>query len=213
MNVMAINGSPRKNWNTATLLKKALEGAQSRGARTELVNLYDLDFKGCTSCFACKRKGGEHGICAMKDDLTDVLVKVKQADALIFGSPIYIGSISSGMRAFLERFLFSNFLYNKEFTTFFPKKIPAGFIYTMGISESMMKSWALKETLQSIENLISHMIGPLEALYSFDAYQFDDYAKYEADRFDEPARKKTHDKQFPLDCQKAYDLGVSFASR
>ncbi len=213
MNVMAFNGSPRKNWNTATLLKKALEGAQSCGAQTKLVNLYDLDFKGCTSCFACKRKGGEHGVCAMKDDLTDVLLKGKQADALIFGSPIYIGSISSGMRAFLERFLFSNFLYNKEFTTFFPKKIPAGFIYTMGISESMMKSWALKETLQSIENLISHMIGPLEVLYSFDAYQFDDYAKYEADRFDEPARKKIHDVQFPLDCRKAYDLGVNFASQ
>jgi len=59
MKVMAINGSPRKNWNTATLLEKALEGAASEGAETEIVHLYDLEFKGCTSCFACKLKGGK----------------------------------------------------------------------------------------------------------------------------------------------------------
>ena len=44
MNILAFNGSPRKNWNTATLLKSALEGARSRGAETELVHLYDFDF-------------------------------------------------------------------------------------------------------------------------------------------------------------------------
>ena len=54
MKLLAINGSPRKRWNTATLLEKALEGAASRGAETELVHLYDIDFKGCVSCFACK---------------------------------------------------------------------------------------------------------------------------------------------------------------
>lgn len=54
--VLAINGSPRKNWNTDTLLQKALAGAKSVGAQTDAVHLYDLNFKGCTSCFACKRK-------------------------------------------------------------------------------------------------------------------------------------------------------------
>ncbi|XWX63056.1 flavodoxin family protein [Desulfitobacterium sp. AusDCA] len=48
MKVIAINGSPRKNKNTATLLNKALEGAE-----TELIHLYDLNYKGCVSCFAC----------------------------------------------------------------------------------------------------------------------------------------------------------------
>ncbi len=213
MNVIAINGSPRKNWNTATLLKKALEGAKSCGAQTELVNLYDLDFKGCTSCFACKRKGGKHGVCAMQDDLTEVLLKAKQADALVFGSPIYIHNTSSGMRAFLERFLFSNFLYDKEFTNFFPKKIPAGFIYTMGASETMMNDWGYMDSLGKIESMIINIVGSLETLYSVSAYQFDDYSKYEADRFDAPARKMIHDEQFPIDCQKAFDMGVRFATK
>ena len=59
MKVIGINGSPRRNWNTATLVRDALEGAAEMGAETELYNLYDLDFKGCTSCFSCKRIGLE----------------------------------------------------------------------------------------------------------------------------------------------------------
>lgn len=74
MKVLAINGSPRKTWNTATLLKKALEGAASQGAVTELVHLYDLTYKGCTSCFACKMIGGpSNGRCAMQDELRPIL--------------------------------------------------------------------------------------------------------------------------------------------
>ena len=59
MKVMAFNGSPRKKWTTATLLSKALEGAASKGAKTELIHLYHLNFKGCISCFACKTIGGK----------------------------------------------------------------------------------------------------------------------------------------------------------
>jgi multimeric flavodoxin WrbA len=69
--VLAINGSPRKKWNTATLLEKALEGPASLGPVTKLIHLYDLDFKGCTSCFACKLNGGKgHGKCVINDGLT-----------------------------------------------------------------------------------------------------------------------------------------------
>jgi multimeric flavodoxin WrbA len=52
MKIMAFNGSSRKTWNTATLLGKALEGATSQGAETELIHLYDLQYSGCKSCFA-----------------------------------------------------------------------------------------------------------------------------------------------------------------
>jgi multimeric flavodoxin WrbA len=59
MLMMAFNGSPRKTWNTATLLQKALEGAAAQGAHTDLIHLYDLQYAGCKSCFACKTKGGQ----------------------------------------------------------------------------------------------------------------------------------------------------------
>jgi multimeric flavodoxin WrbA len=53
MKLIALNGSPRKGWNTERLLRKAMEGAETLGAETELIQLYDQAFKGCVSCFAC----------------------------------------------------------------------------------------------------------------------------------------------------------------
>ena len=101
MKLVAINGSPRKNGNTAKLIKKAIEGAQSSGADTELVHLYDLKYSGCISCFNCKRKNGaSYGKCSVKDDLTPVLEELESADAVILGSPIYYYSVSGEMRSF-----------------------------------------------------------------------------------------------------------------
>jgi multimeric flavodoxin WrbA len=51
MKVIVLNGSPRKKWNTATLLKHAFDGAASKGAETELIHLYNYNYKGCISCF------------------------------------------------------------------------------------------------------------------------------------------------------------------
>ena len=100
--VIGINGSPRKTWNTAALLEHALRGAKSAGAKTELVHLYDLDYKGCISCFACKLKDGKsYGKCAVNDDITPVLEKIAGADAFILGSPVYLGTATGEMRSFL----------------------------------------------------------------------------------------------------------------
>ena len=77
MKVIAINGSPRKNWNTDTLLKNALDGAASAGAATEMVYLYDLKFRGCVSCLGCTlQKEPRPNRCVLRDDLTNVLDKV-----------------------------------------------------------------------------------------------------------------------------------------
>ena len=107
MKAIGVNGSPRKKWNTAALLKKGLEGAASQGADTELIHLYDLNFRGCNSCFACKIIGGKsYGKCAVEDGLTPVLRKANEADVIILGSPIYYGSATGEMRSFMERLLF-----------------------------------------------------------------------------------------------------------
>jgi len=107
MKVIAVNGSPRKNWNTATLLLKALDGAASQGAETEIFHLYELNYKGCVSCFACKTKNGQsYGMCAVKDDLTSILKKVTEVDAIILGAPIYYGTVTGEMKSFMERLMF-----------------------------------------------------------------------------------------------------------
>ena len=70
MKALFINGSPRKNWNTYKMLESAMKGASDAGAETELINLYDFNFKGCVSCFACKLKNSKtNGLCAVRDDL------------------------------------------------------------------------------------------------------------------------------------------------
>ncbi|WP_291441120.1 flavodoxin family protein, partial [Desulfovibrio sp.] len=96
MKFYAVNGSPRKKRNTATVLGKALEGitAACPEAQTEMLHLYDYNYKGCISCFECKRLGGKsYGRCAVRDELAPVLEKLSLADGIIFGSPIYFQGI------------------------------------------------------------------------------------------------------------------------
>lgn len=214
MNVIAINGSPRKKWNTATLLGKALEGAAAQGAETELVHLYDLNYKGCVSCFACKTKGGKsYGTCGFTDGLTPLLKKVAAADALIFGSPIYFGSATGEMRSFFERLLFPYFTYTVPYASIFPRKIATGFVYTMNVTEEMGKGFGYEYLFNSHERYLQMIFGQTESLCSFDTLQFDDYGKVMAESFDPAKKTRRHEDVFPQDCQRAYELGARLAGK
>ncbi len=212
MKIIAVNGSPRKEWNTATLLKKALEGAASEGAETELIHLYDLKYQGCISCFACKEKGGKsYGACVINDSLEPVFRKIKEADALILGSPVYLASISGEMQSFLERLIFPSLTYTMPPGSIFPKKIPTGFIYTMGISEEGMKEAGYMQRFAAIDRLLKIIFGSSDMLLCFDTYQFEDYARVVAPRFDPEKKLKRRKEVFPEDCRKAYELGAQLA--
>ncbi|MGB7969681.1 MAG: flavodoxin family protein [Methanobacterium sp.] len=211
MKVLAINGSPRKQWNTATLLNKALEGAYSEGAETELINLYDLNFVGCTSCFACKLKNGvSYGHCAFKDELSPVLKSIEDVDALILGSPIYLGTVTGVIRSFLERLIFPYLVYDTNRTSLFPKKLPVGFIYTMGANEEFIKTLSIDKHIELNEMLLDRMFGLSESLIVTDTYQFDDYSKY-VNSFDVEEKTKRRIEIFPIDCEKAHNMGMRFA--
>jgi len=212
MKVIAINGSPRKNANTATLLKKALEGASSQGAETELINLYDFNYKGCISCFACKRIGGKsYGKCAINDDLTPILKKIEEADALILGSPIYFGDTTGAIRSFMERLMFPYAVYEENYPSLFKKKISTGFIYTMNISDDHVDEAGYKHNFRIIENFMRNIFGSSESLLVTDTYQFDDYSKYVSTVWNEEKKAKRREEEFPNDCKKAFEMGVRFA--
>lgn len=213
MKVIAINGSPRKNKNTATILTKALEGAASRGAETELIHLYDQNYKGCVSCFACKLKNNKsYGKCALKDDLTPILEKVSNADAIIFGSPIYLHSVTGAMRSFLERLIFQYLVYDKNHSSLFQRKIPAGFIYTMNVTNEQFKS-EYENDLKSLQVYIEKTFGSFESLAVNDTYQFNDYSKYVSSLFDEKKKRRVKEEQFPRDCQNAFNMGIRFVEQ
>jgi len=212
MKIIAVNGSPRKKWNTATLLEKAMEGASSRGAEVELVHLYDLDYKGCISCFACKTKGGpSYGKCAVKDDLAPLLEKIANVDALILGSPIYYGTVTGEMRSFMERLFFPYGTYTDPPGTLYPKKIPTGFIYTLGATEELARERGFHNHIIHNEGVMEAIFGLSESLMCYDTYQFDDYSKIYAPRFDPEKKAKVRKEVFPVDCEKAFEMGKRLA--
>jgi len=210
--ILALNGSPRKKWNTATLLEKAIEGARSRGAQTELIHLYDLNYKGCRSCFSCKMKNGKsYGRCAAKDDLTAVLKKVPNVHALILGSPVYLGTATGQMRSFMERLIFPFLPYTDPPATIFPRKIKTGFIYTLGATEERAKELGYDQHIRLNEMLLKRIFGHSTSLCSYDTYQFEDYSKVFAPRFDPEEKARRRKEVFPTDCAKAFELGVHLA--
>jgi multimeric flavodoxin WrbA len=214
MKVMAFNGSPRKKkWNTITLLEKALEGAESTGAETELIHLYDLKFSGCISCFSCKRLSRKKdGVCVVKDDLTSVLERVRKADAFIIGTPIYYGTESAATRALFERLCFPYYKYSKDKRSLFPRRIRTAVIYTMNSSGEVLKQLGYDRHFEMTRMTLEKSFGACELLLSTDTLQYSDYDKYESEMFDKEAKLKRHAQVFPEDCRYAFELGIRMAS-
>jgi multimeric flavodoxin WrbA len=214
MKVMAFNGSPRKKkWNTVTLLNNALQGAQSTGAETELVQLYDLKFSGCISCFSCKRLSRKKdGVCSVQDDLTPVLDRVKHADALIIGSPVYYGAETAATRAFLERLCFPYLKYSRDGRSLFPRRINTAMIYTMNAPDQILQRIGYDRMFAMTQMTLGMHFGACELLISSDTLQYSDYDKFEAEAFDRNAKRQRHAKVFPDDCTRAFGLGVRMAS-
>lgn len=212
MKVIAVNGSPRKGGNTAIWLQNALKGAQTKGGETELINLYELDFKGCYSCFACKRKGNHcNGVCAIKDDLRGVLEKILTCDVLLLGSPIYFANVTGEMRSFLERLIFPNLSYNTGDRSVFKGEIVSAFVYTMNVTQEQMKQMDYEAVFKQNQALLELFHGHSEIYICNDTYQFKDYSMYEASKFDEVRKAQVKVEQFPIDCQKAFNLGSRLA--
>ena len=213
MNVMAFNGSPRKkNWNTVTLLNNALEGAASAGAETELIQLYDLNFSGCISCFSCKKiSRKKDGVCAVQDDLTSVLDRVRNADAMIIGTPVYYGAESASTRALLERLCFPYNKYSKDRKSLFPRRISTALIYTMNVGQELLETLGYDRHFSITKTALERHFGTCELLLCTDTLQFDDYSKYESEMFDTEAKIKRHAEVFPNDCKRAFELGVRVA--
>jgi multimeric flavodoxin WrbA len=102
MNVVAFNGSPRAQGNTAILLNRVLAELNGEGITTELVSLAGEKIAGCRACFKCFERTDGH--CAVSDDIVNRCIdKMRDAEGIILGSPTYFSDITAGMKALIER--------------------------------------------------------------------------------------------------------------
>lgn len=110
MNVIAINGSPRKDGNTFTVLKAMTEELEKEQIRTEIIQVGDKLLHGCIACGYCRKSEGN--FCVFKDDMVnEVAEKMRKADGFILGSPTYYGGIAGTMKSFLDRLFFTSGRY------------------------------------------------------------------------------------------------------
>ncbi len=212
--IYAINGSPRSTGNTAEILYSALRGAAANGASTAFIDLGNLNFSGCKSCFACKRKDSPcRGRCVLQDDLSGILDEIFEADAVIMGSPIYFGSESGLYRNALERIFFAPFQYTDPPSTLAKKKVDFAFVYTMNVTPGLMDEYQYAQHLEKAHEfpVLVYNSAPPEVLYVCDTFQFSDYDLYESGMFDAEAKKEARQKLFPQDLLKAYELGKKLA--
>ena len=205
-NVVAINASPRKGWNTDTLVFEAARGAEQAGATVQKFDLYRLErFTGCVSCFGCKREKNK-GRCICRDGLKPVLDAIRDADALIIGSPNYLSELTASFRALYERLIFQNLTYNLENPCCNERPIPVLLIMTSNAPEDMYAG-----LLEGYQRTFSAFVGPTDVLVAGDTLQVNDYSKldWEWTMFDPAAKHHRHESVFPQQCQAAFEKGAA----
>ncbi len=209
MKTVIINASPRKKWNTAEVLDAACKGAESVGSEVEYVNLYDLVFKGCRSCLICKRKDKTKGKCYWKDDLTPLIEKIFDSDALIIGSPIYFGQPTSEFRALVERLIFCIMSYD-DGSSYYTGKVNVGIFYTMNAPLEFYEQ-SMKDSLSSTEFLFSFLNGEVISYPVCDTLQVHKYSEYNMAGFSQEAKEKQLILQFPNDLEKAFEIAANLS--
>ncbi len=206
--IIVIDGGPRKNMNTAQLLQRFAEGVKSVSSDVEVVviRLYDLNYKGCISCMACKVKGKASNICCFKDALTPVLNDIADADGLVLGSPIYFGEVTGEMRSFLERLTFPWLSYN-DYSLTAPKRMPVLLVETMNGTPERNNS----NGFGTMEWCLTTALGEPQRIVAYNTCQVAKYDNYELGSFSEEAKHQWRDTHWKEDLQKAFDAGRQMA--
>ncbi len=120
--IVCVLGSPRAKGNSTTLAKHFCDTAAKSGAEITTFSLNKLTYKGCQACMTCKTKLDK---CVLKDDLTQVLDAVRDADILLMATPVYFGEVSSQMKGFIDRtysYLNPDYLTNPNASRLAPGK-------------------------------------------------------------------------------------------
>ncbi len=207
--IIAVNASPRKGWNTDTLIAQAENGARAAGAAVERFDLFRLEkYTGCISCFGCKREKFK-GHCICRDGLTPVLDAIRTADGLIIGSPNYLSEMTASFRALYERLIFQNLTYNLETPCCNDRPIPVLLLMTSNAPDT-----AYQDLLHGYQQTLSRFVGPTEVFVSGNTLQLKDYGKtdWPWTMFDPQAKQQRHETVFPQECKAVFDMAFAMAA-
>lgn len=207
--IVIIDGGPRRNMNTSQLLQKFAEGVEAAGGDVEVktFRLYNIDYKGCMSCMACKLKGRASNICRFQDALTPILREIAEADGLVLGSPIYFGEVTGQMRAFLERLAFPWLSYN-DYSLTAPKRMPVVLVETMNGTPERNNS----NGFGTMEWCITTALAEPERIIAYNTCQVAKYDNYELGAFSEEAKHAWRDAHWEEGLQKAFETGRRMAA-
>lgn len=208
MKIVAINGGPRKGRNTDQMLDAFLAGVQEKApeAEIEVIRLYDYQFTGCRSCFACQLKKNRGDLqCWIKDDVTELLRDTYHADGIVFASPIYYCNVTAQLRLFWERLQYpgpSN------------RTVPTTLIYTSNADEKALKEFMGKPLEINSMYLNDCFHQEPEVITSCNTFQYNDNERYN-DAFRAPAAVKWqhHEEQFETDLRMSREAGTRMVER
>ena len=209
LKMIIVNGSPRKNGNTISMLNKVAEGAKDAGCETKIVHLRDIKFTGCLSCLACKVKGNKtNGLCALRDELRPILEETLASDILVLGSPIYYHSPSAFTRAFMERLLFAPLdYYNNPGSSVLTKKIQNALVLTMHVmNDELFNSMNYSQVLGASAKAME-LLGPSEKLYLKGLSVFPNHEKYLMSKHFGDILDNMRKEHFDEYQKQAYELG------
>lgn len=202
--IVVVNASPRKGWNTDTLLMEAAKGAEAAGAEIVKFDLFKLEkYTGCISCFGCKREKFK-GHCIYKDGLAPVLDAIHESDGLIIGSPNYLSEMTASFRALYERLIFQNLTYNVEKPCCNEHPVPVLFIMTSNAPDTMYTS-----LIENYKQTLSRFVGSTETFVAGNTLQLKDYSKtdWPWSMFNPEEKIQRHETVFPEECKKVFELG------
>ncbi len=208
--IVVVNAGPRKGWNTDTLITEASRGAESAGAVVERFDLFRLEkYTGCISCFGCKKEKFK-GRCICRDGLTPVLDAIRESDGLIIGSPNYLSNLTASFRALYERLIFQNLTYAVENPCCNTHPVSVLFIMTSNAPDTMYS-----DLVDGYKQVFDTFVGPTEVLVSGETLQLRDYSAtdWPWTLFDPALKQERHEKVFPEECRKAYELGAGLVQR
>lgn len=211
--IVAINASPRTEWNTGTLIREAADGARAEGAEIKIFDLYKLEkYTGCISCFGCKLEPNE-GKCICRDGLAPVLEAIRNADGLILGTPNYLSDVSAGFRALYERLIFQSLTYKTNPRSYNERKIPVLFIMTSNAPKEFYAPAGYRKMLKGYQKSLEAFVGNTKLFIAGNTLQVKDYSRFNWTMFNPEAKKERHEKVFPEERKKVFALGAEMITK